>query len=572
MYADFPAAEWTVYFKNTGAKDTPLLEQVQGLDLRLERSAEGEFLLRSAFGDRGLWETYQPIEMPLPPFAIRSIAPFAGRPCDKYFPYFNLQHPGGGLFIAVGWPGQWSATFGRDADRGLRVTAGQGLFHASLKPGEEVRTPLIALLSWEGDDPVVAQNLWRRWFIAHDVPRPDGELPKPMAIVCSEGGPDAFHNDETYMRDEVVKYAEAGIKIDYWWRDSGWYPSGDNEWWNTGTWEFDRTRFPGGLKPFSDYVHARGMKLIMWFEPERVGLAPCWLREHHPEWLLVEEQNTIGFLLNLGNPEAWTWVVEHFDKLLTDNGVDLYRQDFNMPPIYAWRHNDAPDRQGMTENLYVQGYLAYWDELRRRHPEMLIDSCASGGRRNDLETLRRAVPLLRSDYQVRPECTVGNQGHTYGISSWFPYAGTGCGAYDLYTVRSYYQPCFGTGNDMSKPENLALVQRAYREFKQVAECMYGDYYPLTPYSLDERTWIAWQFDVPEEGKGVVQAFRRNKNEEASQVLKLRGLDPAATYEVTSLDGAPAQTRSGKELLEKGLSVEIKDQPGSAIYLYQKAQS
>jgi len=54
----------------------------------------------------------------------------------------------------------------------------------------------------------------------------------------------------------------------------------------------------------------------------------------------------------------------------------------------------------MTENLYVQGYLAYWDGLLQQHPGMLIDSCASGGRRNDLETLRRAVPLLRSDYQA----------------------------------------------------------------------------------------------------------------------------------------------------------------------------
>ncbi len=292
---------------------------------------------------------------------------------------------------------------------------------------------------------------------------------------------------------------------------------------------------------------------------------PSWLRANHPEWLLGERQN----LLNLGNPETWKWVVEHFDGLLSDNGIDLYRQDFNMDPLDSWRCQEPADRQGTTENLYVQGYLAYWDELRRRHPDMLIDSCASGGRRNDLETLRRAVPLLRSDYQVGPEKTLANQNHTYGISSWFPFTGTGCGAIDLYTVRSYYQPCFGTGNDMSKPENLALVQRAYREFKQVFASLYGDYYPLTPYSLDEGAWIAWQFDDPTQGKGAIQAFRRNKNGAATQVVCLRGLDPKAKYEVESLDGLPAQTLSGKELMEKGLTAEIKDKPGSAIYLYRK---
>ena len=62
-----------------------------------------------------------------------------------------------------------------------------------------------------------------------------------------------------------------------------------------------------------------------------------------------------------------------------------------MEPLGFWRGNDPPDRQGITEIRHVEGLLAYWDELRRRHPEMPIDTCASGGRRNDLETLRRAV-------------------------------------------------------------------------------------------------------------------------------------------------------------------------------------
>ncbi len=303
-YDDFPAAEWTVYFKNTSDKNTPLLENVQALDTQWERPAAGEFLLRSAFGDYCDPEAYQPLELPLPASSIRNVSPEGGRPCNKYFPYFNLQYPGGGVFLAVGWPGQWAAVFARDADRGLRVLAGQELLQVSLRPGEEVRTPLIALLFWQGDDPVVAQNLWRRWFIAHNLPRPGGDLPKPMAIVCAEGGPAMFYNDEAQMRKEVETYEKAGIKLDYWWRDAGWYPSGQNRWWNTGTWEVDKTRFPNGLKSFSDLVHAKGLKFITWFEPERVGPAPSWLRTNHPEWLLGERLN----LVNLGDPETWNWV------------------------------------------------------------------------------------------------------------------------------------------------------------------------------------------------------------------------------------------------------------------------
>ena len=148
----------------------------------------------------------------------------------------------------------------------------------------------------------------------------------------------------------------------------------------------------------------------MWFEPERVT-AGTWLTDNHPEWILGGKD---GGLLNLGHPDARQWLTDHIDKLLTEQGIDLYRQDFNMDPLEFWRKNDPEDRQGITEIRHVMGYQAYWDELRRRHPDMLIDSCASGGRRNDLETLRRAVPLLRSDYIMEP---VGNQCHTYTLAS-----------------------------------------------------------------------------------------------------------------------------------------------------------
>lgn len=64
-------------------------------------------------------------------------------------------------------------------------------------------------------------------------------------------------------------------------------------------------------------------------------------------------------LLNLGNPEARRWLTDHIDRLLTQEGIDLYRQDFNMDPLEFLRAADAPDRQGITENKHVVGYLAY---------------------------------------------------------------------------------------------------------------------------------------------------------------------------------------------------------------------
>jgi alpha-galactosidase len=557
-YSYFPVAEWTVFFKNTGQADTAILENVQALDATLARGADGEFVLHGNKGDWCVPESYEPFTVSLIPKSVQRFAPEGGRPTNgpKGWPYFNLQTPGGGMILAVGWPGQWACSFTRDDQRGLRIIAGQQLTHLLLKPGEEVRTPLVAVLFWQGTDTVRAQNLWRRWFMAHNLPRLNGPPPPPLLqMQCyrtfEKGG-------EQDLFDAVTEFNRAGIPFDLCWRDAGWYPC-KGSWPNTGTWELDAQRYPRGWRPFSDWLHQQNKKFIVWFEPERVGDRESWLARTHPDWIIG------GSLLNLGHPDAWKWLVEHIDTMLVAQGIDYYRQDFNMDPLGNWRGHDAPERRGITEIKHVMGYLAFWDELRRRHPGMLIDSCASGGRRNDLETLRRAVPLLRSDFQFGEGATMPNQGHTYGISSWLPYYGSGCYFTDKYSARSYIMPCTGYAG------TNAATKRAYQEARQVAPYMLGDYYPLTPYSIRPSDWIAWQFDRPDLAGGVVQAFRRDKNESPTKVLRLNGLAPSAQYEITDLDGGAARRRSGKALMEQGLTLELQVKPGAAVVFYRKVR-
>ena len=571
-YSDFPVVEWTVYLKNSGQKDTPILERIQGLDLQLKPDKDPDFTLHYHRGDFDFAESYRPFEQVLFPNTTQVFSPVGGKPTSAAYPYFNLQEPDGGLILAVGWPGQWATAFERRQGQGVHIRAGQELTHLRLQPGEEIRTPLIALLFWQGTDSVRAQNLWRRWMLAHNLPRPGGKLPPPIYAFCDGGFFPGMKTNEAGEKEFIDALLREGIKLDYWWIDAGWYPC-DKSWGETGTWEPDPVRYPHGLKAVSDYVHGKGMKLIVWCEPER-ATERSWLAENRPEWLLGRGGDSM--LVNLGNPQAREWVTNHFDKLITGQGIDLYRQDFNMDPLDSWRKNDPPDRQGVTENLHVQGYLAYWDELRRRHPDMLIDSCASGGRRNDLETLRRAVPLLRSDYQgPDPALALGNQGHTYGLSSWVPYYGQGVyytAQQPVYCARSYLSPAYALVMDLRKPGwDWDLYRRLAGQWRQVADRMLGDFYPLTPYSLESNDWIAWQFDRPEQGDGMIQAFRHDKSAEASLSLRLHGLDTAAQYRVTDIDVGTPKTMSGKELEEKGLAVEIKDQPGAVIWTYSKVK-
>jgi len=563
-YRDFPTVEWTVYFRNTGQVDTPIISDILALDLGIERDGRGEFALHHFTGSPCLPNDFEPFETTLRPGAVKRITAAGGRPSNSDLPYFNLAWPGEGLIVVVGWPGQWAAQFARDQAAGLRITAGQEKTRLRLRPGEEIRTPLMALQFWRGDW-VRAQNLWRRWMLAHSMPRPAGKLPSVQMAACSSHQfGEMIHANTASQKLFVDRYLEEGLPLDYWWMDAGWYWC-DGSWPKTGTWEVDTNRFPGGLRPISDHAHAKGVKIIVWFEPERVHTG-TWLAENHPEWILGGKQ---GGLLNLGDPAARHWLTEHVDRLIIEQGIDLYRQDFNIDPLDFWRKNDAEDRQGITENHHVTGYLAYWDELRRRHPDMLIDSCASGGRRNDLETLRRAVPLLRSDYIMEP---VGNQGHTYGLSFWVPFqgTGTGSGALSPYLLRSTMPAHFTACFDVRRKDlDYDMLRRVVGQWRRYAECYFGDYYPLTPYSLDRSLWIAWQFDLPEKGEGLVQAFRREHSVYEAARFRLAGLDPEARYAVTDLDSGGQQTFAGRELLEVGLPVSIRDRPGDAVLMYSR---
>jgi alpha-galactosidase len=227
--------------------------------------------------------------------------------------------------------------------------------------------------------------------------------------------------------------------------------------------------------------------------------------------------------------------------------------------------------QGITENLYVQGHLAFWDELRRRNPHLRIDSCASGGRRNDLETMRRAVPLLRSDWSVtafakEPLQIEGNQAQTFGLSSWLPWQGVGVPFFtDRYAVRSYYVTGFGmisagdwTTDEHKRPGTI----RGYTEARRIGPLLLGDYYPLTPYSLDKTSWIAWQFHRTDLNEGVVQAFRRPEAMNETLSVKLHGLDPQQRYEIENLDGGK-EVRTGAELL-RGLDITLREKPAAAV--------
>jgi alpha-galactosidase len=574
-YSDFPAVEWVAHFANTGKRDTPILCDLNAADLTLPGADIPEFAVFHAKGSAESATDFEPQRALLKPRCSREFAPYGGRSSDGLqggmMPYFNISdQKTGGVIVAIGWTGQWRAHIGRDAGADLTVRTGMQDTHLRLYPGERIRTPATLVMFYNGDY-LRGQNLWRRLMLAHYTPRPNGraiDLP-----VAASGATLGFNNvSEQNQIQAATNIAAKHPPVGYYWIDAGWstggFPSG------MGNWDPDAARFPRGLGPVGEAVHKLGMKFLLWFEPERVN-PDTWLWKQHPEWLL-EPSNVptsvewmAGWrLLNYGNSEALVWAKRTFSEMIAEYHVDIYRHDANIDPLFYWRTDEAWDRQGMNEIRYVTGLYDYFDALAREHPGLIIDNCASGGRRLDFEMMRRGVPLTPTDYLWEPN---GAQNINYGLSLWLPLHGHGAVSLDPYDFRSGMDAacCFAFYYYDANASFWEPLRERIEEYRRVRPCFQGDFYPLTEYSPAADIWMAWQFDRPDLGEGMIQAFRRAAAAAATLHVNLQGLDPSAHYTVTNLDQPPAVDRSGADLMKSGLDLSIPTKPGAAIIVYKR---
>ena len=402
-YKDYPAVEWVVWFENASDKDTPIIKDVQAADFKLTTDKNDEFVLYYAEGSDAKFTDFQPFEKTIGANDGIKLSSYGGRSSDGFMPFFNVaKSSGGGAVVAIGWTGQWAAEFARTDNPVLNIKAGMELTHLKLHPGEKIRTPSMLVMFWSGVDRIRGHNQLRRLLIDHYTPTPGGksvEMPVAASVHVMHGFDGA--TTEQNMIEFVNAIADAKLPVDYLWIDAGWYESTPpNKWVYTGTWEHDRARFPQGLRPVADAADKRGLKFILWFEPERV-MKDSWLHKNRPEWCLAPEpdlppkqryQLNDGFyLLNLGDPEVLAWTKKKFSGMISEYGVDVYRQDYNIHPLHHWRNGESQDRQGINEIKYIMGLYDFLDTLLIEYPNLLIDNCASGGRRIDFEMLRRKV-------------------------------------------------------------------------------------------------------------------------------------------------------------------------------------
>jgi len=586
-FRDSPALEWVVRLRNDGATETKPVTQFKALDIFWKSARQGEMPeLRRAFGSDGrhddfqyvcdelrqsMWDAKRTIRMDTATNTAfrkaRNGSPswsfVDGRSSATWLPFFNLRTGDDGLIGAVGWSGQWFAEFAHDGTGQTAVAAGMEHLELKLRPGEQIRSPRIVLLYWQGT-PIHGHNVLRQFILNRHSPRLNGAVAEVPVCNGSWGGTPTPGHLET-----IAAIARQQLPYDYYWVDAGWYGTStkpcpsvfEGEWSTTGDWRVNRRYHPDGLKPVSDAAHRAGMKFLLWIEPERAKHGTPVTLEH-PEWFLrrspAAPKPGEDLLLNLANPGAWRWAVETVSALITENGIDCYREDFNTDPSPFWANADEPGRKGWLEIRFVEGLYAFWDELRRRHPGLLIDNCASGGRRLELETVSRSVALWRTDYNCFPHTKAdASQVHTAGLQLWLPLNSTSPMAVpgDTYQVRSAYSAGlvlnveeFGLRDCRQAEFPWDWFRQRIREAKRLRPYFYGDYYLLTPCIFDPAAWLAYQLLLPGKQEGAVLAFRRTESPTAAAQFQLHDLDPARDYEFECADTGQTWRATGAELL------------------------
>ena len=594
---------WVVYLENDSDAPSPRIRELLGLDLTVP--VTGSPQLNTLRGDDCTVSSFFPESFTLSDGDRICRTPIGGRSSNTTaFPYFDIEDASGtGLVCGIGWSGQWKLTATHKGET-LRITAGFQDCDFILQPHEKIRSVRILLYLGSGTSDQLRQafvRLHRKHY--SPVPNIDSSTYFPVSAAPFDryywGNPpengklNYFETEDAQLN--IIKLAATCNCFNAYWLDACWFEGAFRN--GVGNYRYS-AGFPEGLRKISDLAHRNGMRFILWFEPVRAFEGTDLNRLYkHDKTKIISFPNMPKVLANIGDPEIWQYQYDHICRIIEENGVDIYRQDFNIDPYEYLKTIETPDRIGIAQIRFVEGMYRLWDALQARFPGLIIDNCASGGRLLDVETCMRAIPLLRSDMCCRPS-PLAMQNEILGLSRYLPYHQGGSWDQSPYFMRSSFTTGIGTNfafltgiidpekerrsmvyvtqecHKASELKHLGdfrpeTVKEAMQDVFRLREYWNGDFTPLTAPSDSKSANIAYCLHLPEEGRGVALIFRR---EEAPNgyLLKLPNIDSEKMYSLILSDENLTETGitlSGK-LLAEGFPVIIDQAPGSLTIFYR----
>lgn len=459
-------------------------------------------------------------------------------------------------FGTLAWSGNFkiSAEVTEFASTRLSIGLNDWDFAWRLLPGQSFVTP-AALAGYTRDGFGAASRL------LHDHVRdqvlPHGSI--PHKILYNSWEATLFRVDEPSQTALAEIAAQMGVELfvmdDGWFQGRNWDNAGLGDWWP------DAVKFPGGLGGLIRNVNNLGMDFGLWVEPEMVN-PDSDLYRAHPDWVIhfptrlrTESRNQL--ILNLARTDVQEYIITVLDRLLTEYNIAFIKWDMN-------RHVSEPgwpNAPGDPRELwvrYVQGLYYVWGTLRERHPDVIWQSCASGGGRADFGILRLADQVWTSDNTEATARLLIQEGYSQYLPANTMEAWVTDWGKELVPLefRFHVSMCgaLGVGGNLWEwsQSDRDLAARCIRQYKEIRHIVQlGDQFRLI--SAQKNGYSAVQYLSKDKAEGVLFVFRVHIPAPFHfPMLHLRALDSEALYLVDGFE----QPRSGAAWLEEGLKVEL----------------
>ncbi|MFJ6014729.1 alpha-galactosidase [Streptomyces sp. NPDC092952] len=465
-----------------------------------------------------------------------------GHTGHQYLPWAALDADGaateesGEVYgCALGWSGSWRICVQRLPDGLVQITGGAGHDESGLlrlAPGESYTTPVFAGL-WSDRGFGGASRAWHAWQLAHVIP--DAGTLRPVLYNSWEAT--GFDISLDQQRTLARRAADMGVELFV--VDDAWFGRRTSDRAGLGDWTPNPDRFPGGLKPLADEVHALGMRFGIWVEPEMVN-PDSDLYRAHPDWVQhvpgrtrTEYRNQL--VLNLARPDVREYLWEQLDALLSGTPVDYVKWDFNRcftDP--GWPGEEYPQR---IWTAHVDALYALIDRLRAAHPHVAFESCSGGGGRIDLGILSRTDQVWTSDNTDPLDRLAIQEGFSHlhparVMAAWVTDSPNrqlnGRVSSLRFRFVSAMAGVLGIGGNLAEWSEEELAEARgwvdlYKEIRPVVQ--QGALYRLR----EPRGGLGAVQYVHGEETVVLMWLEAQRYGERPPALRLRGLDPAATY-------------------------------------------
>ncbi|MDQ0948064.1 alpha-galactosidase [Streptomyces phaeochromogenes] len=468
---------------------------------------------------------------------------------------------------ALAWSGTWRIAVAQLPDARVQITGGVGYDDSGLlrlEPGESFVTPVFAGL-WSDGGFGGASRAWHAYQHAYVIP--DADEHRPVLYNSWE----ATEFDISEEQQGALARRAAAMGVELFVVDDGWFGARTSDRAGLGDWTPNPDRFPAGLKPLADEVHALGMQFGIWVEPEMVN-PDSELYRAHPDWVQfqpgrkrTELRNQL--VLNLAREDVQEYLWEQLDTLLSSAPIDYVKWDFNRCFTDAgWPGEAYPQRLWVD---HVHALYRLLDRLRAAHPGVAFESCSGGGGRIDLGIMARTDQVWTSD-NTDPLDRLAIQ---HGFSQVHPARTMAAWVTDSPNVQlngrvsslrfrfvSAMAGVLGVGGDLTRwsDEELAEARTWVELYKEIRPVVQGG--DLHRLRAPEGGLSAVQYT--RDGEVVVLAWLQAQHYgEPVAPVRLRGLDPAAAYECLET----GEVHRGAVLLHHGLRTGLQGDLDAAVF-------